>query len=255
MAILSFFFVPLIFLFLAARSLQVDIILSAYPATAPTRKSSMYDVAVCPRQPPGVCCRAPESISGEERIIHNVGAVDVTFRHLLPGDIAAVFRVPNVETFYAALTRGTLGPDAVLRGGCSGRVQHSIPGPGDVSYSSAFIGGASYISLGQAQLPPNSKTALFLAFQGVLGLVWGGGQWFASAAAQDKFGGHGRIPKQRRGLRLVPTGTAYVQPPLKWVYPTYLIANGTKYTDSGTGGLIYQSANGRILNLSAPGVG
>ncbi|KAL8897723.1 MAG: hypothetical protein Q9207_007064 [Kuettlingeria erythrocarpa] len=248
----------LILLSFVARTIQVDIILNSFQGYG--RGPHVYDVAVCPRQPPGVCCQAPESIFNSQRVLHGFGASRVTFRHLLPGDIGGVFQAGNTAEFLAAMMAGGGGggssstpPDSDyrLRAGCTSTLLNSVRGPGESSYSGSFIAGASYISLGQARVPPDAKTLSLLDFQGVFGLVWGGGQWFASAAAHKRFGGR-RNPKERRGIRSALKGTAYIRPPPWWVYPAYIVANGTEYTNNGNGELAYIAADGRVLNLTMP---
>lgn len=138
---------------------QVDITLNGFQTDG--RAPDMYDYAVCPRQPPGVCCHAPEYRRNGRRVLYGAGASDVTFRNLRPGDIGAVFSVEQWP--------GLVGP--VLRGGCSSTVLKSVLGPGEKNLRAWFVGGASYISLGQAQIPPDSETILWLTFQGVFGLA------------------------------------------------------------------------------------
>ncbi|KAI4181297.1 MAG: hypothetical protein LQ346_006821 [Caloplaca aetnensis] len=237
----------LILLFFVASTIQVDIILNSFQGHG--RGPHVYDVAVCPRQPAGVCCQAPESVFNSQRILHGFGASRVTFRHLLPGDIGGVFQAGNTAEVLAAMLAG--GPSNYrLRAGCSSTLLNSVFGPGESSYSGTFIGGASYISLGQVHVPPDSRTLSLLDFQGVFGLVWGGGQWFASASAQKRFGR--RNPKERRGIRSALKGTAYIKPPFRWVYPAYIMANGTNYMNSGNSDLAYTSADGKVLNLTMP---
>ena len=237
----------LILLFFVASTIQVDIILNSFQGYG--SGPHVYSLAVCPRLPAGVCCHAPESIFNSQRVLGGFGAGRVTFRHLLPGDIGAVFQAGNTAGFLAATMAG--GPfNYHLRAGCSSMVLNSVFGPGDSSYSGSYISGASYISLGQVRVPPDSRTLSLLDFQGVFGLVWGGGQWFASASAQKRFGG--RDPKERRGIRSALKGTAYIKPPFRWVYPAYIVANGTKYMNSGNSDLAYTAADGKVLNLTMP---
>ena len=44
--------------------------------------------------------------------------------------------------------------------------------------------GASYIEM-PVRLPPKMRTTSHLAVEGLLGLVWGGGNWFVSEAAHS----------------------------------------------------------------------
>ncbi|KAL8925543.1 MAG: hypothetical protein Q9208_003434 [Pyrenodesmia sp. 3 TL-2023] len=239
----------LVLLVFVARTLQVDIILNSFQGHG--RGPHVYDVAVCPRIPAGVCCLAPQSTFDAQRVRHGFGASRVTFRHLLPGDIGAVFKAGNSAEFQAAVMAGGSSiSEYRLRAGCSSILIHGVFGPGVSSYSGSFIGGASYISLGQAHIPPDLKTMSWLDFQGVFGLVWGGGQWFASESAQKRFGRS--KPKERRVIRSALRGTAYIKPPARWVYPAYIVANGINYTHGDAVDLLYKAANGEVLNLTMP---
>ncbi|KAL8755105.1 MAG: hypothetical protein Q9184_004900 [Pyrenodesmia sp. 2 TL-2023] len=239
----------LVLLVFVAKTIQVDIILNSFQGYG--RGPHVYDVAVCPRQPAGVCCLAPLSIFNDQRVLHGFGASRVTFRHLLPGDIGAVFKAGNSAEFQAAVRAGgSSTPEYRLRAGCSSILMNGVFGPGDRSYSGSFIGGASYISLGQARVPPDLTTISLLDFQGVFGLVWGGGQWFTSKSAQNRFGRD--RPKERRGIRSAQKGTAYVKPPVKWVYPAYIVVDGVKYTNDDAIDLVYRATNGKVFNLTMP---
>lgn len=133
------------------------------------RQHDGYSLAMCNHHAPGVCCRVPD-ITREGP--WELGATRITFEHLLPGDIAAVFEAgPWIET-------GWSGREAHRYSGCSSRVLETGHGPGtfEVAYPQRPMGGASYITLGEAQLPPDPKTISMLKFQGVLGLVWG--EWY-----------------------------------------------------------------------------
>ena len=224
---------------LVIQSSQVDIIITS-------NSLNMFHRAICPRQPPGICCSLPLEFSGSV-------TPTITFRHLLPGDIAAVF--------WEVLDWHFIGKDTWppnnLSPGCQTPIIQTGRGPGTYSYDGMDalghetpIGGGSYISLGDVKLPPKPEAVSALTFQGVVGLVWGGGQWFGSAAAQSKFGL--RRLKERRGIRSPQKGTAFIQGPRRWVYPTLLEMNGTQYTSNDTSRLIYTAANGQTLNLTRP---
>lgn len=240
----------LVLLVFVARTVQVDIILNSFQGYG--RGPHIYDVAVCPRQPAGVCCLAPQSTFDSQRVLHGFGASRVTFRHLLPGDIGAVFKAGNSAEFQAAvMAGGSPTSEYRLRAGCSSILINGVFGPGVRSYSGSFIGGASYISLGQARIPPDLRTVSLLDFQGVFGLVWGGGQWFTSKSAQQRFGRS--KPKERRGIPSAQRGTAYIKPPARWVYPAYIVADGVKYTNDDAVDLVYKAASGAVYNLTMPG--
>ena len=107
-------------------------------------------------------------------------------------------------------------------------------------------------------LPPDGGVVKMLTMEGILGLSWGGGTWFANQAARDMLarGGSGGfvsgpIPKVRskRGIRSQEKGTIYAQGPQKWVWPDVVVVNGTEYKGGG-GGLLYES-EGKMLNLTS----
>ncbi|KAL8920686.1 MAG: hypothetical protein Q9172_004400 [Xanthocarpia lactea] len=225
----------LLLLLLVTITHQVDIIIRY--------QYFMRTVAICPRQQPGICCRAPPIASSEQgRPFPSLAGDAISFQHLLPGDIAAVF-----QTGYR---------NSLTYAGCTTNILATRHGPGTFSYTRVHdgrpesgIGGGSFISLGRVQLPPDAQSIGALVFEGVLGLVWGGGQWFASAVAQHRFGSS--LPKvRRRGIRSERKGMVYAQPPARWVYPTVIEVHGTNYSDGGMGNLVYKNMYGAALNLT-----
>lgn len=174
----------------------------------------------------------------------------VGFQHLLPGDIAAVWQVRYTEGGWKSSA------------GCSSRIMQTGHGPGQWAYYAPdtdwTAGGASYISV-PTVVPPDQGVAKVLTMEGILGLVWGGGKWFASEAARDMVarGGSGGLvgfpktkSKAKRGIRSGDKGTVYAQAPPNWVYPDLIEINGTKYF-GGRGSLVYESQEGTVLNLTA----
>ncbi|KAL8848050.1 MAG: hypothetical protein Q9221_006910 [Calogaya cf. arnoldii] len=175
------------------------------------------------------------------------GTARIEFHNLLVGDIAAVWERPG------PVMRPRNGND------CSTRILHTGRGPGEFSYTpegrANEPGGGSYISVGQMKLPPGASTASALLIQGIFGLVWGGGQWFGSAAAQKKYGSGGLKPKVKRGIISANKGTVYAQPPMRWVDPDPIQINGTEYKKLAGQDLVYQNGDGFTLKLTtmAPG--
>ncbi|KAL8736473.1 MAG: hypothetical protein Q9166_000265 [cf. Caloplaca sp. 2 TL-2023] len=168
-------------------------------------------------------------------------ATKIEFLNLLPGDIAAVWERPG------EVHRPANGND------CSRRVLQTGHGPGQYSFtpteSAHQPGGGSYISVGQMKLPPDKSTASALLVEGIFGLVWGGGQWFGSAAARRKYGG-GLKSKVRRGIVPEKKGTVYAQRPPRWVYPDVINVNGTEYAKVRGQDLIYKDRDGIVLDLT-----
>lgn len=146
---------------------------------------------------------------------------------------------------------------------CSGTILDTWPGPGSWHYEGTGEQqprGASYIQLPASFPPVNNGNVNWLMAEGMLGFVWGGGQWFAGggqgstrpvprsiAGAGDHERGR-RRPK--RGIVSAQKGTAYVQPPRKWRWPDSVTVNGTEYSNAGRGDMRYESADGNPLPLN-----
>ena len=193
--------------------------------------------------PPGVCCKAGDFIFSSAihggRVNRHTGSKTAGFLELLPGDIAAIWAERRAHEH----SRWRDG----LRWlpGCSTRILQTGHGPGEWSYDAPpdwsesvdqppvnFIGGASYISV-PTILPPDQGTIKTLTMEGILGLVWGGGdykggQWFASEAARNMIarGGSGGLinsprskSKTKRGIISNLKGNVYAQGPSMWVHP------------------------------------
>ena len=113
----------------------------------------------------------------------------------------------------------------------------------------------------------------WLAAEGVLGLIWEGGRWFSSPAAQGVLGsapaaggnwqvaGGSGAGNGKRDIRSKEKGAVYVGPPHRWVYPNLIEVDGTTYTDGGADGvvragdeamedMVYKDSTGTILNLT-----
>ncbi|KAL8751020.1 MAG: hypothetical protein Q9199_006701 [Rusavskia elegans] len=232
----SFLTIVLYLLLHAPDTLQVDVIITHL------RTIDQPATIICRNLAPGVCCRRiwvsyNDGATSQQRGV----AAKIEFRNLLVGDIAAVWQ--------------RTGPVSRPRNGndCSTRILRTGHGPGEFSFTSEERaqepGGGSYISIGQMKLPPGASTASALLIQGILGLVWGGGQWFGTAAAQKKFGSGGLKSKVKGGIISGNKGTVYAQPPMRWVDPDLVRINGTEYLKS-VGHLVYKDDDGVTLNLS-----
>ncbi|KAL8734452.1 MAG: hypothetical protein Q9181_003190 [Wetmoreana brouardii] len=180
----------------------------------------------------------------------------IDFQSLTASDIAAVW------------TRRTSDSDIHIEA-CSGAVLQSRAGPGDWRWTWSDppsvqnwrrATGASYISLPK-NLPPDAAASKWLAMEGVLGFVWGGGKWFVNDQAYDTAshmllpGTSGPFPRSRfrRDIRSEVKGTVFAQSPTRWIYPTFVEVKGANYTHGGEGGLVYRNDAGATLNLTALG--
>lgn len=209
-----------------------------------------YSSFTCLKLLPGQCCLAP----GHGWVLRN--AQVVTFDHLAPYHIAAVWsprwQVDRTPTYI---------------GGCSGIVIASRNGPGTWTWrgsrapaieegtvyrADTGATGASYIEMPQG-LPPDSRMSNWLAAEGILGLVWGGGHWFVSPSAAKLLSGEGGViptSQSRRDIRSKKEGAVYAMSPRRSIHPTFITVNGTKYTGSDAGALVYRSDAGDVLDLA-----
>lgn len=156
-------------------------------------------------------------------------------------------------------------------GGCSGSVLNAHPGPGDWHWDSEDLPieedrhnatGVNYIKLPKA-LPPDLTTSAWLGAEGILGLVWGGGQWFLNGEAYHavtRDGMNGRVlpdwaqpsTLMKRKVRSdFQEKTVFAQRPSKSMYPTVVEVEGSNYTNGGRNDLNYRDQNGMLLNLTA----
>lgn len=149
---------------------------------------------------------------------------------------------------------------------CSGTVLETRPGPGSWHYEGTGEQqprGASYVQLPAGVPPVDDENVNWLLAEGMLGFVWGGGQWFAAGGGQGSINpvprsiitGAGNRPPGRRNVRRrsivsARKGTAYVQAPRKWRWPDSVTVNGTEYSNAGRGDLRYESADGTPLPLN-----
>ncbi|KAL8714605.1 MAG: hypothetical protein Q9220_001553 [cf. Caloplaca sp. 1 TL-2023] len=221
------FHLLLLLVMTAVPSWQVDII----TYTAGWRN-------LCLNIPPGVCCLTP---SGTGEPAHRV-----VYDHLLVGDIATVWG-ERIQHDTGRRIRE-----------CSGQVLGSGRGPGTFTWHYGNIAnrawGASYVRLPTA-VPPDEKTSLWLAAEGMLGLVWGGGKWFADAESQQRtelFLQPGWMSYgHKRGIRSNQRGIGVYDSPKRWVYASIIEIDGTNYTRRDGLDAVYEDLEGSVLNLTA----
>ncbi|KAI4287103.1 MAG: hypothetical protein L6R35_003640 [Caloplaca aegaea] len=221
---------------LATATLSVDIRIERTWIIAGEAES--FIAAVCLNIQPGECCKAP--------LRYPDITTKVLFQHLLAWDIAAVWR--HNDHFEGSIT------------GCSGLLA-SQKGPGSWLWrqppaastdSNNPAEGASYIRLPR-NLPPDPKIFDYLVLQGLLGLVWSSGSWFASLAAEKAFNGRYDIKAGdmvRRDIRSAELGDAYARAPKKIRYPEVVEINGTEYSAEQAGKLVYFSKDNKALDLT-----
>ena len=198
--------------------------------------------SVCENIPPGICCIA---ITFPNYCYFNpFDPTSVRFDDLLVYDIAAVWGLRN----------RIHDPDPIRD--CSGQALETRTGiVGSWNYPAPDARrpyGASYIRL-PPRLPPVKSESLWLEAEGMLGLVWGGGKWFANGA-ETVIGRRVGLKKRRQGGRRIVAGaegTAYVRGPQSWKWPDLIVVNGTRYSSLDAEGLRYRSADGAILETMA----
>ncbi|KAL8627268.1 hypothetical protein Q9189_007036 [Teloschistes chrysophthalmus] len=203
----------------------------------------------CPDLAPGECCTAPLAT-----MFRTFSAHVVTFEGLTAWQIAALWRFRDRSAAHVAISASATG--------CSGQVWRSRIGPGVWAWEiwdeptidgyQTPASGGSYIEMPR-YVPPDDKVSPWLSAEGVLGLVYGGGDWFSSPAASRILGRDAGVsPKSRlrRDIRSRNRGTVYAGPPRRWTYPTFISVNGVDYTDKGAGNLLYRDEVGQTLNLT-----
>ncbi|KAL8639929.1 MAG: hypothetical protein Q9228_003093 [Teloschistes exilis] len=203
----------------------------------------------CPDLTPGECCTAPLAT-----MFRTFSAHVVTFEGLAAWHIAAIWRFRDRSSAHVAISASATG--------CSGEVWRSRVGPGTWAWEiwdepnihgyQTPASGASYIEMPR-YVPPDDTVSAWLSAEGVLGLVYGGGDWFSSPAASRILGSTTRAsPKSRlrRDIRSRNRGTVYAGPPRRWTYPTFISVDGLNYTDKGAGNLLYKDEFGQQLNLT-----
>lgn len=197
---------------------------------------------ICEDIPPGICCIA--ITFGNYCYFNPFNPTSVRFDNLLVNDVATIWGLRN----------GIPDPDPIRD--CSGTLIETRTGMVGSWYYPApgaqRAYGASYIRL-PLKLPPDKSESRWLELEGMLGLVWGGGKWFAQGAETVVGQGVG-LRKRRKGGRRIVTGaegTAYLRGPQLWRWPDHIVVNGTRYSSLDTGGLRYRSADGAVLDMTA----
>ena len=123
---------------------------------------------------------------------------------------------------------------------------HTVPSIGDYRFDAELhelFFSASWVDL-RTRFPPGSADTRYLQWQGVKGLIWGKNIW---SAASDGI----PFPKRSKDLKTndwTPRGTAYIQSPGRWRYPSLYSINGTNYTRVAEG--LYKNHDGMNLNLN-----
>lgn len=227
--------------FFANLTRQVDIIIMTHfiPSAHAIVEPGLDMTSTCPDISPGICCRAPTIW------LQHYGTI--TFHGLEALDFAAIWRERYVDN---------VAPDGdqvlpIL--GCSGRVMETRQGPGTWIWTPgplddvASSEGASFFRI-PAKLPPDPSTNKWMMVEGLVGLAWGGGNWFISEKAKRVLGG-GRM-KGRRDIRSKEKGNMWARAPMRECFPKWIDVNGTRYEDEGTEGKVYKGGSGEMLNTT-----
>ena len=188
----------------------------------------------CANIAPGVCCQSPTTL---------LGFAHVAFSHLSALDIAAVWAERRDNSGWRV-------------GGCGGRIRDTGRGPGVWEWRSRseFLDpaqGASYITM-PVRLPPDPAAVGALEVQGILGLVWGGGKWFAGAAAAERYlDGRSHPMRRRMDRRSALDGDVLATSPGTVAWPSSMEINGTEYeADERAGDFMYRiNGTGELRNF------
>ncbi|KAL8711198.1 MAG: hypothetical protein Q9220_004343 [cf. Caloplaca sp. 1 TL-2023] len=224
------------FLFLLLFLIALSSLASAVSVTIRNSIREAENPQVCNNLPPGICCRAfPVRFTAYNNPFSPGSA---TFTSLLPTDIAAVWA-----------RRGDMG-------GCYGVPIETHAGSKNWYYEGTgdrLAVGASYVSL-NVKLPPDERETGWLTAEGMLGLVWGGGQWFAKGASSlaGVVGGGSKGVKRRmiKGVVDEEVGRAYMRGPTLWRWPDEVVMNGSTYKAVENKEMVYRNAEGMVLNMT-----
>ncbi|KAL8735767.1 MAG: hypothetical protein Q9166_000630 [cf. Caloplaca sp. 2 TL-2023] len=113
---------------------------------------------------------------------------------------------------------------------------------------------ASWVDL-RTRFPPDSVGTRYLAWQGVKRLVWGtntislesDGVPFPRARRKRRVGSRERGQRLNGWADEMEKGTAVIQTPKRWRYPSVYNVNGTDFRENGDG--VFRSSDGRVLGL------
>ncbi|KAL8782559.1 MAG: hypothetical protein Q9213_005284 [Squamulea squamosa] len=205
---------------------------------------------VVQRRRGGECCATPPGLILDPGVVH--------FYHLQNLDIAFLWRDRRLSWWFAP-TR--------MAHSCSGIPFRSKVGGPSWTYNWYALNreditqatGASFIRL-PPKIPPDADEVNWLGVEGLKGLVWGGGQWFANQAGYPRGVSGFMVERQNHGppgpqisrsRSMLRGGTFYATPPSKGRYIDWVTINGTNYTHEGEGDLTYKNAAGRVLDLNA----
>ncbi len=118
--------------------------------------------------------------------------IRVVMEHLLIGDIGAIWAIRDQGGQFVR--------------GCSGQITGTRVGPIrrwdlrlNTEFHPASFSGASYISLPKS-LPPSEAESQWLTAEGLRGLVWGGGKWFANQVGPSSLSS--QPLRRKRGVNL-----------------------------------------------------
>ena len=196
----------------------------------------------CENIPPGECCKPHAVILPNLR---GFGTTIVMTSYLQANQLAAAW-TPGASSTLNTNVIECAGIPAVRYFG-PGILLSTVPPLEDFRFDAEheeLLFAASWVDL-RTRFPPGSSETRYLQWQGVRGLIWGKNVW---SAASDGI----PFPKRAIGQRLndrSPRGTAYIQPPGRWRYPTLYSVNGTNYTARDNG--LYASRDGNLLNLTS----
>ena len=121
------------------------------------------------------------------------------------------------------------------------------------------ITGVSYIRL-PPKVPLDPSEVDWLATEGMRGLVWGGGKWFANQVGyplstktvlrqrKREFDVHG--PQISNNMALFKGGTFYATAPPRQRRVDWMAINGTNYTHHGSNDPVYANDAGIVLDLN-----
>ena len=195
----------------------------------------------------------------DDRLSDNIMTCPALFpgqRYLNPFNARQQVQIQGVRFSYLVVnqiaTVGAVHPIA----GCSEVIDDSKPGArtwawriqlvedhGNTGFTDWYrnmiiqAASARYIEM-HMRLLPEMGTRSHLAVEGLLGLVWVGGHWFVSEAAQPLLrggsgGGSSVVPRSRlKDIWFADKGMVYATSPRKAINPSFVTVNGITYRDS-----------------------
>ena len=239
---------PLFLLLFASSSWQVDVEYLYFGG----RTELCHDLL------PGQCCVGldPEGYPDPSEFGGYYGNPDIHRSYPLVVKVKKLF-LYEIAAVWGAIDVGTQSVN--VRAHCNGVSKRTLAGPGDFQINAwdnqfaqlddapeHIFSGVSFIRL-PTNLPPDEKTSLWLAAEGMLGLAWGGGKWLVRGAKMMDLPLNSNM---KRGMKSNLQGTAYARPPLLWRYPDLISVNGTDYRSKNVSALYYQSTDGQTLDLT-----